>query len=205
MLSGRLEPLSGEAASDVVPHEKATVIRMWIARFMVQISEAGLFAFLLFWLRSLSPGFSENSSAGIFSIVLLVSVPLSLWLGQWSDRVRRPILPLTCTAVVASAGLAIMAASGTIEIAIAGYVVFGIAGTIFLSLHTGQTLRVLPQPQTRGRDMGIFNLTNTVPSLVMPGMTIMLVPAFGFTALFAVFAACALVAAVLLATIPIRE
>lgn len=206
---GRVQPQLMKSvaneAHDVVPHERSTVIRMWFARFLVQISEAGLFAFLLFWLRSLSPGFHENTSANIFSIVLIASVPLSLWLGRWSDRVRRPILPLTSTALVSAVGLAIMAASSGIEIAILGYVIFGIAGTIFLSLHTGQTLRVLPQPRTRGRDMGLFNLTNTVPSLVMPGMTIVLVPTFGFTALFAVFAACAVIAAVLLATIPTRE
>lgn len=92
-----------------------------------------------------------------------------------------------------------MASAFNLTIAITGYVVFGIAATIFLALHTGQTLRVLPLPQTRGRDMGIFNLTNTVPSLVMPWLTLSLVPSFGFASLFALFAGFALCAAILLA------
>ena len=183
---------------------RSTVIRMWTARFLVQISEAGLFAFLLFWLRSIVENFHENTAANVFSLVLIVSVPLSLWLGRWSDRHRRPLAPLVLCAGVTAVGLVMMALAEGIIFAIASFVVFGIAATIFLSLHTGQTLRVLPKPQHRGRDLGIFNLTNTVPSLVMPWLTLLLVPSFGFAALFALFAAFSTLAAVLLATVPKR-
>lgn len=188
-----------------VAKNRATVIRMWAARFLVQISEAGLFAFLLFWLRSISEGYNENAAANIFSAVLIVSVPLSLWLGRWSDRKFRPILPLVACALFTAAGLVMMAFAQQLEWAIAGYVLFGIAASIFLSLHTGQTLRVLPEPRHRGRDLGIFNLTNTVPSIVMPWLTLLLVPSFGFTALFALFAVFAAIAGLLLATIPVRH
>jgi predicted MFS family arabinose efflux permease len=95
-----------------------------------------------------------------------------------------------------------MVMADEITFAIGGYVVFGIAATIFLSLHTGQTLRVLPKPQHRGRDLGIFNLTNTVPSLVMPWLTLSLVPQFGFSALFILFAVLSLLAGALLASVP---
>ncbi|MDJ0643647.1 MAG: MFS transporter [Erythrobacter sp.] len=179
---------------------RSIVARMWGARFLVQIAEAGLFAFLLFWLRSIVEDFHENTAANVFSLVLIVSVPISLWLGRWSDRQDRPMAPLVACSAVAAAGLVMMALATEISFAIGSFVVFGIAATIFLSLHTGQTLRVLPKPQNRGRDLGIFNLTNTVPSLVMPWLTLMLVPSFGFAALFAFFAALAALAAGLLAT-----
>ncbi len=201
---------SAEVAENTAGHArqeqpKSTLVRMWLARFLVQISEAGLFAFLLFWLRSLSAGFHENTVANIFGAVLVVSVPLALLAGRWSDRHGRPIAPLAVCAGLSAIGLLIMAVSGGIEWAIAGYIVFGIAASIFLSLHTGQTLRVLPKARHRGRDMGVFNLTNTVPSLVMPWLTLTLVPGFGFTALFALFAGFAVLAAGLLATIPVRQ
>ncbi len=206
---GRVRPelMQADVETDNVhvPHDRSTLVRMWGARFLVQISEAGLFAFLLFWLRSLSDGIHENTAANIFSIVLIVSVPLSLWLGRWSDRKGKPIRPLAACALLAAIGLGGMALAGRLDFAIAGYVLFGIAASIFLSLHTGQTLRVLPKPRHRGRDMGIFNLTNTVPSLVMPWLTLSLVPGFGFTALFALFAALSVLAGVLLATIPVRR
>lgn len=176
------------------------VRRMWAARFLVQVAEGGMFAFLLFWLRSLAPGYPENAAANIFSIVLVCAVPASLLLGRWSDRHGRPILPLAGCALLCAAGLLVMAGAGSLTQAIAGYVVFGLAAAIFLSLHASQTLRVLPAPQHRGRDLGLFNLTNTVPAMVMPWLTVMLVPGLGYSALFVLFAGLALASAVLLAS-----
>ena len=204
---GRIQPQLMrplEAEAETPPDRlksRSTVVRMWVARFLVQIAEAGLFAFLLFWLRSISEGFHENTAANIFSLVLIISVPISMVAGRWSDRHGKPITPLVICASLSAAGLGVMAISNGLEIAIAGYVLFGIAATIFLSLHTGQTLRVLPKPQHRGRDLGIFNLTNTVPSLIMPWLTLTLVPGFGFAALFALFAGLAALAAIMLARI----
>lgn len=180
---------------------RSKAARMWGARFLVQIAEAGLFAFFLFWLRTILPGFHENTAANTFSIVLILSIPLSLWLGRWSDRSGRPMTPLVACALLSGGGLCMMALSNSIGFAIASFMFFGIATTVFLSLHTAQTLRVLPMPQHRGRDLGVFNLTNTLPSLVMPSLTLMLVPTFGFGALFGVFAVLAMLAALLLQSI----
>jgi hypothetical protein len=94
-----------------------------------------------------------------------------------------------------------MSAAANVTQAVAAYVVFGLATTVFLSLHGGLTLRVLPDPRRRGRDLGIFNLTNTVPSLIMPWLTIAIVPARGFAGLFAVLAVLASAAAALLFTL----
>lgn len=185
-------------------HTRSVVVRMWSARFLVQIAEAGLFAFLLFWLRSLSPGVHENYAANIFTIVLIISVPIAFMMGRWSDTHARPIAPLTLCAVLTAVGLMGMSFANDLNMAIYGYVIFSIAASVFLALHTSQTLRVLPNPRHRGRDMGIFNLTNTMPSLVMPWLTLSLVPGFGFSALFILFAALALCAGLLLITIPGR-
>ena len=174
------------------------VRRMWFARFLVQVAEGGMFAFLLFWLRSIAPGFPEHSAANIFSLVLVGAVPLSLVLGHWSDRHGRPILPLAACAVMCAGGMLVMAAADSLTLAIAGYVLFAMAAAIFLSLHAGQTLRVLPAPEHRARDLGLFNLTNTLPAMVMPWLTVMLVPGLGYSALFVLFAVLALMSAALL-------
>ncbi|KPF62500.1 MFS transporter [Porphyrobacter sp. AAP60] len=176
------------------------VVRMWGARLLVQVAEGGMFAFLLYWLRSLAPAYPENSAANIFSAVLVCAVPMSLVLGRWSDRHGRPVQPLIVTAMLCAGGLLVMAAAQTLEWAIAGYVLFGLAAAVFLSLHASQTLRVLPAAQHRARDLGVFNLTNTVPGMVMPWLTVLLVPAFGYSALFVLFAVLAVLSAVLLAS-----
>lgn len=178
----------------------SAVTRMWLARLLVQIAEAGLFAFLLFWLRSMAPDYGENDAARIFSMVLAIAVPMALFAGRWSDRVQRPILPLAICAGLSATGLVLMAIAGNIQSALAGYLLFGVASVIFLSLHSSQTLRVLPRPQTRGRDLGLFNLTNTVPSIIIPWLTLALVPAFGFGGLFWLLAVLCAAACVLVAT-----
>jgi MFS family permease len=195
-----LMQVTSEARAAEAPRPRYTVRRMWVARFLVQVAEGGMFAFLLYWLRSLAPGFPEHTAANIFSAVLVTAVPVSLLLGRWSDRHGRPILPLAGAALLCAAGLLIMAAAGTLAWAIAGYVVFAIAAAIFLSLHASQTLRVLPTPQHRGRDLGLFNLTNTLPGMVMPWLTVLLVPSLGYSALFVLFAVLALISAALLAS-----
>jgi MFS family permease len=176
--------------------------RMWLVRLLVQIAEASLFAFLLLWFRSLDPAFGENDAASIFALVLGLAVFLALAVGRWSDRTNRPILPLAWGAAIAAGGLFIMSFAPSLPIAVLGYVAFGLASSIFLALHSSQTLRVLPRPHTRGRDLGIFNLTNTLPSLIMPWLTLALVPAYGFDALFLVLAALASAAWLLLINMP---
>lgn len=176
------------------------VRKMWAARLMVQVAEGGMFAFLLYWLRSLAPDYPENGAANIFSAVLVCAVPVTFAAGRWSDRHGRPILPLVIAALLCGGGMLVMAGAANLRFAIAGYVVFGLAAAVFLALHASQTLRVLPLPQHRARDLGVFNLTNTVPGMVMPWLTLLLVPQFGYDALFVVFALLAFMSAGLLAS-----
>ncbi len=183
---------------------KSATARMWFARLLVQIAEASLFAFLLLWFRSLDSDFRANDAASIFALVLGIAVFLAIMVGRWSDRANRPILPLIYGSGFAAGGLLIMAFAPSLPIAIAGYVTFGLASSIFLALHSSQTLRVLPRSHTRGRDLGIFNLTNTFPSLIMPWLTLALVPNYGFSALFVLLAGLALGGCLLLVTMPRR-
>ena len=181
--------------------KRSAAARMWLARLLVQIAEAALFAYLLIWFTSIDPSFTDSDTARVFSLVLALSVPLAMLAGRWSDRRERPILPLVLGSALGAVGLLIMALSDSLGGAIAGYVVFGLSSGVFLALHTSQTLRVLPRPSRRGRDLGIFNLTNTVPSMIMPWLTLALVPVFGFSALFFALAALVAVGTALLLTL----
>jgi MFS family permease len=189
-----------KSQSSLEAQTRGIVVRMWLARLCVQIAEASLFAFLLLWFRDLDPKFLENQAAGIFAATLTVAIAATLIIGRWSDRHQKPILPLALCAFGAACGLFAMANAQSLQWAIIGYVVFGFMGGIFLSLHTSQTLRILPNALFRGRDLGIFNLTNTIPSLVMPWLILALVPIYGFGALFIVLGCLALVAFGLLLT-----
>jgi MFS family permease len=190
-------PETGPARS----RPRALVRRMWLARLLVQVAEAALFAYLYVWFRTIAADFGDQDTARVFGVVLLLAVPATLLVGRWADRHDRPILPLALCAAVTAVALLLMAMASTLPLAIAAYALFGLVSSMFLALHSAQTLRVLPLPQHRGRDLGLFNLTNTLPSLVMPGLTLAMVPVFGFSGLFMVLALLVGLAALLLSTI----
>jgi MFS family permease len=177
---------------------KGAVSRMWLARLAVQIAEATLFAYLYFWLLDVDPNMTDNQTARLFSAVMLVSAPLALAAGRWSDRTDRPIAPLQACALASALGLLAMALASDLVGAVLAYGLFGLSSAVFLALHSAQTLRILPREDRRGRDLGLFNLSNTVPSLVMPWLAMALVPLFGFPALFLMLAVLATLAGFLL-------
>jgi MFS family permease len=135
---------------------------------------------------------NDNRTASVFSMILIISAPLALITGRWADRRGRPLLPLVMCAAVSAFGLLCMGLAPNLLLAIGAYAVFGFASSVFLALHSAQTLRVLPRPERRGRDLGIFNLTNTLPSIIMPWIVLSLVPHFGFSGLFFLLAMLAL-------------
>jgi MFS family permease len=183
------------------PPPRRFAARMWLARLLLQIAEAALFAYLLVYFRTLDPAVDESQIARLFGAVLVTALPVAIFAGRYADRSSRPARPLAICAATSVAGLVGMSIASSVEQAVAGYVLFGLATTVFLSLHSGLTLRVLPNPRHRGRDLGIFNLTNTVPSLIMPWLTIAIVPARGFAGLFVVLAILAAASATLLFTL----
>lgn len=173
--------------------------RMWLARLAVQIAEATLFAYHFFWFRRVDPGMTDNRVASLFAVTLLVSAPLALLAGRWSDRSGRPFAPLQVAALLAAAGLVVMAAANGLAVSILGFAVFTLAAAGFLSLHSAQTLRVLHRADRRGRDLGLFNLANTLPSLIMPWLTLGMMPYYGYSGLFLALALLCLLGALVLA------
>lgn len=195
-----LRPKAGSAQTAIAaPHPaRRDAIAMWIARLLVQVAEAALFAYLLLYFRSLDRAVAESDIARLFSVVLAIAFPIALVVGRYADRSARPARPLAFCALIAGLGLTAMAEANSLQQATMAYVLFGLSTTVFLALHSGQTLRVLPNPGHRGRDLGLFNLTNTVPSLIMPWLTIAIVPTRGFATLFGVLAVLSLAASAIL-------
>ena len=190
----------------VGPRRSMATSAMWWARLLLQIAEAALFAFLFLWLKSLNEATAEADTARLLVAVFLVAIPIAIAAGKWADRRERPIVPLIVAAAVAAAGLASMALAQSYVFAVGSYFVFSVAAAVFLSLHTAQTLRVLPRPSRRGRDLGIFNLTNTLPSFIMPVLALLVVPKAGFAGLFALLAIIVAIACgILIAIRPAKE
>ncbi len=178
----------------------AVARRMWAARLLVQVAAGGPASYLVFWLRSVDPKLSGAQVTTLFALGLTAAAALAMLLGRSIDRHGRPLRMLAATAIVAGAGLAAMAADAGVIAAVMAYLLFATASAAFLALHSGQTLRILPDPRRHGRHIGVFNLTNTLPTIVVPMLAIGIIPRFGYSGLCLVSAGLCLVAAAILAS-----
>ena len=167
---------------------------LWAARLLVQIAGATLFTFLLYFFQSHPVPSSQFQIAILSAATLLVAFPATLVLGRISDRIgpRKPFL--FATVVTAALGLLIMAWQEQLALAMIGYAVFGCATASFLALHSAFSMQLLPSPGRHGRDLGVLNLTNTLPNLIAPALAIWLVPGRGFAPLLTLLAVLMMVA-----------
>ena len=165
----------------------------------MQAAEGLLFLFLYYALRRLSGGrLSLTLYASIAAGAQLVAIPVAIATGRWSDRSGRRREPLLAMIALMASGLTIMAIAGSWLSAGTGYVLFLVGSNSFLSLHSTFSMQQLRNPRRHGRDLGLFNLTNTLPSLVTPIFAVGIIGAIGYPGLLAVLAAVMLLPALLI-------
>jgi MFS family permease len=185
---------------DPVHKSRATLIQLWFARLAVQVAEGLLFLFLYYALRRLSGGqLSLTRYALTAAAAQLVAIPVALLIGRWSDRHDRRRGPLLLTIALIAAGLAVMAAASQWTPAVVGYALFLIGSNSFLSLHSTFAMQQLRNPRHHGRDLGLFNLTNTLPALITPMLAVGVIGAVGYSGLLAALAVAMVVPALLVA------
>lgn len=168
------------------------------ARLAVQMAQATLFAFLTYILREL-PGspVTLGDVSTLLGAVLFASVPLTFALAGLADRLaaRRAILMAAC--LVMTVGLLTLSLASGRTMAFAGYAVFGLASASFLALQSGYAMVLLPTPGRHGRDLGLLNLTNTLPNIAAPLGALLLVSERNFAPLLIACAVLTVVAALL--------
>lgn len=206
LLLRRDSALPAPSAFDDPAHKsRATLLQLWFARLAVQVAEGLLFVFLYYALRRLSGGeLSLARYALTAAAAQLVAIPVALAVGRWSDRHDRRRGPLLLTIALIASGLATMAAAGNWTLAVIGYALFLIGSNSFLSLHSTFAMQQLRDPRRHGRDLGLFNLTNTLPALVTPLIAVRVIGAVGYSGLLAGLAVAMVVPALLVARLDLR-
>lgn len=146
----------------------------WTARLLVQVAGNMLSLYLLYYFQSVAPGTPPLELAArvsqILTIGFIVPLPVALLVGRLSDRVGRRKPFLFAAAATAAAGLAGMAFARDWPAGALGFGAYAIGSQIFLTLHATFAMQLLPSPGHRGRDLGLLNLTNTLPTLVGLGL-----------------------------------
>ncbi|WP_158298804.1 MFS transporter [Sphingomonas psychrotolerans] len=164
---------------------RADFARIWVARVLVQIAGNGLSTYGLFYFLAVlgqkipDKHHAEAASEGvaaIFAGVTIVALVLTIAAGRLSDLMMRRKPFLAVAALVMAAGLAIMAAAPNWAVATLGFGAAISGMSVFLALQSALAMQLLPSPRHRGRDLGILNLTNTLPAMVAPLLALALSP-----------------------------
>ena len=147
----------------------------WAARLLVQVAGNVLFLYLLYYFESIAADLPrtelQTRTGHLLTLSYLLPLPVALIAGRLSDRSgrRRPVL--LAAAAAAALGLAGMAAATSwIEGAVA-FTTYAVGSAVFLALHSAYAMQLLPSVRHRGRDLGLLNLTNTLPALAGPLLT----------------------------------
>ncbi|WP_448661988.1 MFS transporter [Sphingomonas sp. CJ20] len=146
----------------------------WVARLLLQFAGNTLTLYLFYYFQSIAPGTAPLALAGyvsaMFALAYVVPLPFALGLGRLSDRIgrRRPFL--LGAAAFGAIGLVVMGAAEDRTMGAIGFITYATGTEVFLALHAVFWMQLLPSAAHRGRDLGMLNFANTLPSLIGPAL-----------------------------------
>lgn len=170
----------------------------WITRFFVNVGNHLVTLYLLFFLKDAvglaNPEMGVLVLTGMYAVLTLITAVIG---GRWSDRVGRRIpFVIASSAIIALASL-ILAFFPTWTGALVGAAVLGIGYGVYLAVDFALLTQVLPSAASRGRDLGVINVANSLPQVIAPLIAWPLVAFLGgYVALYVVAAVIGLLGAV---------
>lgn len=192
LLARRHGTVADGAGGEVMPPGRRDLVVAGVARLLLQIAGVVTQTYLLYYFESItSPaehGLLPTRIGHLLILAFLIPLPLALLLGRLSDLTRRRKPALLLAALVAAAGLVGMALARSWSTGAAAFAVYAMGSSVFVALHAGVAMLLLPDPRHRGRDLGLLNLANTLPSLLGPPLAWLLATPRDFAGVMLVLA-----------------
>lgn len=175
----------------------------WITRFLLNLSNAIVLLYLLFYLTDAVGAADPESGVFLLTVlnaaVLLVSVMVA---GMWSDRIGRRRVFVVWSAVIMAGATALLAVWPTMPAAILAALILGLGFGVFTSVDFALITEILPDQAARGKDLGVLNVANALPQVLAPAIAGPIVAyAGGYPMLYTVAALLALVGGILVTKI----
>lgn len=155
----------------------------WTSRILFQVAGNGLSTYGFFYFLSVldredisKTSVEANPIVATMTGSTIVAVLLTIVAGKLSDRMMRRKPFLAAGAVGMATGLTVMGFAKSWVVAAIGHALALSGLTVFLAIHSAIAMQLLPSPAHRGRDLGILNLTNTLPAMVAPLLALALAP-----------------------------
>ncbi|MFD5077863.1 MFS transporter [Streptomyces sp. NPDC058371] len=175
----------------------------WLTRFLINLSNALVLLYLLYYLRDrlhyADPEEGVLILTAVNGVTLLATVVVG---GAWSDRVGRRKPFVIWSGVLMAVATAALAGRQTWPGAIVAAAVLGVGFGVFTSVDFALMTDVLPRAMDRGKDLGVINVANALPQVAAPVLAAPLVTYLGgYRVLYLVAAVIGLAGALLVVRI----
>lgn len=182
-----LWPAVGPATPSVTAHRNdvappalvsADFRRAFLARFLVQCGAALVLFYVYVYLRQLPAAAGVPPDLSAAAAVLATAGGLAgalavLAVGRMSDWLQQRRWPIALSGAVTAAGLLLLAAEPAWLLVILAYALFNAGLMTFLSVDSAMIAQMLSDHPSRGKLLGYMNLTNTLPGIVTPLLTLL--------------------------------
>ncbi len=147
----------------------------WLSRFCLQIAASVVNAYMLFYLADHAryaeqfPGSTvESGLARLITLSTLLILISGFLGGLASDRLNQRKMFILLAAGLMAFGLIVFAVWPAWPGPLIGYGLYGIGFGLYTTVDAALVAQVLPSRQNTARDLGIMNLTNTLPAVLAP-------------------------------------
>ncbi|UMG91458.1 MFS transporter [Nocardioides sp. TF02-7] len=138
----------------------------WATRFLVNLGNAVLLLYLLYYLTDevgLGDDRAEDTVFGLTLVYGVCTVATAVAAGAWSDRAGRRQPFVVGSGLVMAVALVLLAAWPTLPVAWVGAVVLGIGFGAYTAVDFALITQVLPSADDRAKDLGVINIANALP------------------------------------------
>ena len=154
--------------------QRADYVSLWTARLFIQLGAAFVINYFFLYLVERGSAPSPTQMMGsLAALATILSVASAIAAGHWSDRSgqRRPTM--IAASLACATGLLGMASTAFWPMVVAAFILFHVGLTAFLSVDSAMVTQLLSTHERRGELLGVMNLTNTIPSILVPALALL--------------------------------
>jgi MFS family permease len=166
-------------AGIVSPLRHADFAWAWGGRFFIQLSNALQQVFLYFFLRDRVHVDPNAWTFYLVAIYTVAAVACAIPAGRYSDRTMRRKRLVIIASVLQGLSSLLFAIFPTVTAGIIGALILGAGWGSYAAVDQALITQVLPNPEDRGKDLGIINIANNLPYVLAGGLGGVIIDGFG--------------------------